>query len=75
MIVVGEDRSFDRAKLPEGTEYVVVFWSASNLAACFANEESAFRCVVRNGALFDCEIIRVEGDVCVWPWHSKGGTA
>jgi hypothetical protein len=67
-------RTIDRSQLPDWTEYVVVLWS-NQAAAPFRTIEAAAECVTELGIAFACEVIRVRGDVLVWPIHAKGGTA
>ena len=61
-------------ELPSWAMYVVVLWRNQMAAPC-STIEKVVECIAQNGIAFDCEVIRVQGDVLVWPWHTKGGTA
>lgn len=41
----------------------------------FGSLEDVLEFITVNGLAFAAEVVRVEGNVRVWPLHSKGGTA
>lgn len=66
----------DRDSLPAWCTHVVIPWGApfGTIAPC-SSVEKVVECLVKYRLTFRCEVVRVDGDVSIWPIHSKGGIA
>lgn len=63
------------SELPSWAQYVVAVWGPTGVIAPCSTIEAVVDCLVRHRLTFRCEVIRVNGDVMVWPFHVKGGSA
>ena len=61
-------------QVPKGAAYAVLIFGGEQVAWCLSIEV-VVRTITANRIAFRCEVVRVQGDVCVWPWKVKGGTA
>jgi hypothetical protein len=61
--------------IPAGTTYVVSPKKFPYGLYCFGKLENVVEFLAANSLAFQCEVIRVAGDVLVWPIHTQGGSA
>ena len=63
------------AAVPAGSAYGVAPKRRPYGVFFFGNIEDVLEFITVNRLGLACEVIRVAGDVLVWPIHSKGGSA
>jgi hypothetical protein len=64
-----------QVSIPAGTTYVVSPKCPPWGLFCFGNIDDVLNFITMNRLAFRSEVIRVADDACVWPIHSKGGSA
>lgn len=60
--------------VPSWVKYVVVEYGTGHVAP-FTDIDAVVRTISRFGLARRCEVIRVEGDVSIWPMKVRGGEA
>ena len=60
---------------PSWAAYAVVPFANPDVVGWCSTVEKVVECMREHRIVRNCQVIRVQGDVIVWPIHSKGGTA
>lgn len=60
-------------QVPAWVQYVVITFDGA--AAPCSTLETAVDTLVKHRLHFRAQVVRVDGDVTVWPWEVKGGQA